>query len=200
MRSGIYRIRNTTTGKAYIGQSRDIPQRIYTHRRTLRKGTHHNPHLQAAWNLYGEPAFVFEILEEIRPDPDLLLAGELRHYSAVPPEARYNVEEPGTAYTPGDTSAHANAAREAWTEERRAAHGERMAQWWADHPDARAKQAARASRNRAGKPSTMTDRQHTPEARARMAELARKRWADPDQRAALIESMQAAAAKRSDLQ
>lgn len=63
MDSGIYIIRNTVNGKVYIGQSRRISNREYSHFRTLEKGTHYNKHLQRSYNTYGRDAFVFEVIE-----------------------------------------------------------------------------------------------------------------------------------------
>jgi hypothetical protein len=40
----------------------------------LRRGTHHSPHLQHAWNCYGEDAFKFSTIERV--EPDLLLERE----------------------------------------------------------------------------------------------------------------------------
>ncbi len=62
MSSGIYEILNTASGKRYIGQSVDIQRRWKEHRKTLRRGISHQPHLQSAWNKYGESAFQFSIL------------------------------------------------------------------------------------------------------------------------------------------
>lgn len=63
MRSGIYLITNTVTDKKYVGQSYDVERRIRTHKNKLREGTHNNSHLQSAWNLYGEYAFSFTVVE-----------------------------------------------------------------------------------------------------------------------------------------
>ena len=63
MKTGIYRIRNTLNGKAYIGSACDIRRRWNEHRSMLARGTHHSRHLQAAWNLYGADAFVFDVVE-----------------------------------------------------------------------------------------------------------------------------------------
>lgn len=62
MRAGIYKIENLANGKIYIGQSLDVRRRITVHRSKLRGDSHGNPHLQAAWNKYGEEQFVFEQL------------------------------------------------------------------------------------------------------------------------------------------
>lgn len=60
---GIYIILNTKNGKIYIGQAEDIHVRQIEHKRELNKNTHHNAHLQRAWNKYGEKVFQFKILE-----------------------------------------------------------------------------------------------------------------------------------------
>jgi len=61
--SGIYRIECTTTGKFYIGSSKDIRARWKTHRTALNAQAHHTPHLQHAWNKYGADAFVITVVE-----------------------------------------------------------------------------------------------------------------------------------------
>lgn len=61
----IYKIINTTNGKFYVGSTTNTQERFRTHRNRLRRGRHHSKHLQAAWNKYGEKAFVFFIVEDI---------------------------------------------------------------------------------------------------------------------------------------
>lgn len=61
--SGIYCWRNEVNGKVYIGSSVHVMQRKQTHVFALRKNIHGNPHLQSAWNKYGEDSFSFRILE-----------------------------------------------------------------------------------------------------------------------------------------
>lgn len=60
--SGVYEIRNIANDKVYIGSAKRFNFRWNTHRSFLRKGTHHSPHLQAAWDKYGEKAFEFKKL------------------------------------------------------------------------------------------------------------------------------------------
>lgn len=56
--SGIYCIRNITTGKKYIGQSIDIHKEWKSsHLPALKYNRHHNKYLQRAWNKYGESNF-----------------------------------------------------------------------------------------------------------------------------------------------
>jgi len=73
MREGygvIYQILNIESGKFYVGSTVNTKERWRTHRRKLRKGTHHCPHLQAAWLKYGESSFAFNIVS-IHPVEEL---------------------------------------------------------------------------------------------------------------------------------
>ena len=65
LKSGIYQIRNINNGKVYIGSAKRFKQRATEHIRSLLKGTHHNKHLQGAFNLEGTDAFIFEVLEVV---------------------------------------------------------------------------------------------------------------------------------------
>lgn len=62
--SGIYIITNRVNGKVYIGQSKSCTTRFRQHMHTLRRCDHNNPHLQHAYNEYGEDVFEYRILEE----------------------------------------------------------------------------------------------------------------------------------------
>ena len=74
MKNVIYKIRNLTNGKFYVGSTVDARVRFQTHRRKLRAGKHQSPHMQAAWNKYGEDCFKFEIVEVVPEGEDLLAA------------------------------------------------------------------------------------------------------------------------------
>lgn len=71
MKSGIYAITSTTSGKSYVGSATTITTRWNIHRSYLRRGLHHSRHLQAAWDLYGEADFTFAVLERVAV-PDLI--------------------------------------------------------------------------------------------------------------------------------
>ncbi|MBP5462533.1 MAG: GIY-YIG nuclease family protein [Lachnospiraceae bacterium] len=72
---GIYRITNTLNGKSYIGKTgMNFGDRWDSHRAKLNGGYHDNPHLQRAWDKYGQDAFEFEIVEEVS---DLSLLNDL---------------------------------------------------------------------------------------------------------------------------
>lgn len=61
---GIYGIRNKVNGKVYIGKTNmNFGDRRDCHIASLRGGYHINPHLQKAWNKYGESNFEFIIIE-----------------------------------------------------------------------------------------------------------------------------------------
>jgi group I intron endonuclease len=68
----IYEILHLETGRCYVGSSVSYAARWRTHRHDLRKGRHHSPALQDAWNRYGEDAFVFHVLEHCADDQLIL--------------------------------------------------------------------------------------------------------------------------------
>lgn len=67
----IYKIINTVNGKFYVGSTTNTRERFRVHRQRLRKNKHHCPHLQAAWNKYGEPSFAFLVVETIAEEQSL---------------------------------------------------------------------------------------------------------------------------------
>lgn len=62
MTGTIYSITNTLNGKRYIGSCTDTAVRWKNHRSTLRRGKHHNCHLQASYDKHGPDAFEYEVL------------------------------------------------------------------------------------------------------------------------------------------
>jgi hypothetical protein len=65
---GVYRIRNTQTGKSYIGFSTDLQAGMNRHKAELKFGSHRNPELLAEWKSLGESCFQFEVLDELEQD------------------------------------------------------------------------------------------------------------------------------------
>lgn len=63
MKSGIYSIKNTITGKQYIGSSKNLDARQKTHFYQLQNNKHINMYLQRSYNKYECSAFVFIVLE-----------------------------------------------------------------------------------------------------------------------------------------
>ena len=95
---GIYKIRNLKNGKIYIGQSTDIKTRWNNHKFELNSNTHRNPHLQNAYNKYGEDAFEFTILERTFEE-NLNNAEEywINYFDSTNPEKGYNLKYGGNA-------------------------------------------------------------------------------------------------------
>lgn len=65
--SGVYKIICTANKRIYIGSALNLLRRRHDHFSELRRNKHSNPHLQNAWNKYGEQAFIFEVLELVLP-------------------------------------------------------------------------------------------------------------------------------------
>ena len=76
MLSGIYQIKNTISGKVYIGSAVRLSKRFNDHKHLLTHSKHHNIKLQRAWLKYGPKAFVFETI--LVCDPENLLMYEQR--------------------------------------------------------------------------------------------------------------------------
>lgn len=60
----IYRIVCTVTGKCYVGQTANIREREIQHFRNLKTCRHHSTRLLDAYQLYGQDAFCFEMIED----------------------------------------------------------------------------------------------------------------------------------------
>lgn len=68
--AGIYRIRNTVTGRSLVGSAVNLPGRLNRHRFQLKAGSHPEKELQADWNEQGEGAFEFAVLDRLEPRDD----------------------------------------------------------------------------------------------------------------------------------
>lgn len=66
--SGIYAITCRPNGRRYIGSSKRLSTRWYTHQRDLRRGSHRNTEMQQDYAAYGLAAFDFEVLQEVDGD------------------------------------------------------------------------------------------------------------------------------------
>jgi group I intron endonuclease len=74
--SGLYQILNALNGRVYIGTGSVLRNRLSDHLRLLRAGGHFNGPLQGDFNLYGEGAFVFEVVALIADPVERLKAEE----------------------------------------------------------------------------------------------------------------------------
>jgi group I intron endonuclease len=77
MKTGIYKIINTSTNKIYVGSAVNIESRWKEHLNDLKMNKHHSIKLQRSYNKHGLNCFKFEIIEEC--DKKLLIKQE-QHY------------------------------------------------------------------------------------------------------------------------
>lgn len=100
MISGIYKITNNINGKIYVGQSIDIPKRIYEHKYKAfcKDDISYNSAIHNAFRKYGLDNFTFEILEEVSikelDDKEIFYIKELNSLS---PNG-YNIQSGGQKY------------------------------------------------------------------------------------------------------
>jgi hypothetical protein len=64
---GVFRVRNTVTGKSLVGTSTNLPGMLNRQRWQLGLGAHPNGELQKDWNELGPDAFAFEVLDTLTP-------------------------------------------------------------------------------------------------------------------------------------
>lgn len=84
MKSGIYLITNILNDKKYVGSSKNLTKRKYSHFSTLQKNKHPNLHMQNSYNKYGSSAFLFQIIEQVA-DIDMLIEREQHWIDALKP-------------------------------------------------------------------------------------------------------------------
>jgi hypothetical protein len=72
--AGVFRVRNTATGKSLVGSSANMAATLNRHRFQLEHGSHPSRELQADWRALGPDAFEYEVLDQLKlsdkPDPD----------------------------------------------------------------------------------------------------------------------------------
>ena len=92
MKSGVYKITNTVSGRVYVGSSSNISKRWLAHKFLLKNGQHHSRLLQRSWDKHGADVFVFEII--VLFPVDLLLQKEqewIERLNAASPRNGFNV-------------------------------------------------------------------------------------------------------------
>lgn len=67
----VYRIVNSGNGKAYVGSTKDLRNRINAHINQLNNIDHGNSELQKEWNIYGSEKFSFEVVKLIEDEQEL---------------------------------------------------------------------------------------------------------------------------------
>lgn len=69
---GIYKLKNNVNGKMLIGSSMDLPGMFNRLKFSLNSGVWMNKELQREWSEYGEDQFSFEIVEQIKPQEEMI--------------------------------------------------------------------------------------------------------------------------------
>jgi group I intron endonuclease len=99
---GVYIVYCAPEERCYIGSTTCLRTRYSTHWSKLRRGSHENMHLQAAWEKHGPNAVRFGVLEELPGAADdaaepLRLARENHWLSRITRADLYNMTIPATA-------------------------------------------------------------------------------------------------------
>lgn len=78
-RAGVYAIRNLVNGRLLVAGSNDAQAALNRHRFELKLGAHADALLRQDWAEHGEPGFVFEVVDRVKPrdDPAFDAAQEL---------------------------------------------------------------------------------------------------------------------------
>lgn len=75
---GVFSITCVPTGATFAGTSKDTEREYNRHTFQLEGNMHPNKQLQALWNEYGEDAFEYNVIEELKyDDPQADLKREL---------------------------------------------------------------------------------------------------------------------------
>lgn len=95
--AGVYMIYCEADEKAYIGSTVRIYMRLYGHHSKLKRKKHANPHMQAAYNLYGSTTFKYLTLETTENrDPTYLLERENYYLCQIDRSKLFNIAIPAT--------------------------------------------------------------------------------------------------------
>jgi len=68
--AGVYGVRNTASGKTFLGASPNLSGMLNRQRFQLQNGSHPDKELQADWNDLGRDAFAFETLDLLKLSDD----------------------------------------------------------------------------------------------------------------------------------
>ena len=95
--AGIFQVKNTKTGRIFLGSSTNLHGPLNRIRFQLSVGSFDNPSLQNDWNQFGPDAFLFEIVEVVKPsdDPAFCLDDELTLLEQIWLEKLRPLGEPG---------------------------------------------------------------------------------------------------------
>ena len=95
--AGLFQVKNTKTGRIFLGSSTNLHGPLNRIRFQLSVGSFDNPSLQNDWNQFGPDVFLFEIVEVVKPsdDPAFCLEDELTLLEQIWLEKLRPLGEPG---------------------------------------------------------------------------------------------------------
>lgn len=130
---GIYIIKCTANGRAYVGSAANIYARWKCHRHQLREDRHHSVLLQRAWNKYGADVFDWIVIEQVDAVGDLVAREQhwINTLQAADPARGFNIAPTAGSRLGTKQSAEAKVkmavARAARSPEQKAAIAEKLA-------------------------------------------------------------------------
>jgi len=136
---GIYKVTNTINNKCYIGKAKNIYKRFSAHKinsRLPKPDKRSSPLLYYALNKYGIDKFIFEIVEELELNEDILKERELYwmdYYNSYEDCCGYNLRRDSSTNMivhPKTTEKMSNNLKEQWANGVRAEHGSKLSENW----------------------------------------------------------------------
>lgn len=129
-RPGIYKCTCLEDEWEYVGQAKDLLRRKGQHLSELRHGRHYNKHLQRSWNLYGEDAFVWSIVEycsvEELDEAEIYWIKQFDSFNHGYNQCEGGNSIRGYKQSPESCAIRAEAVRRYWTPENREMQRNRM--------------------------------------------------------------------------
>lgn len=197
--TGVYCIINTANGKKYVGSSAEsIMGRWDDHKVYLRIGKHGNRHLQSAWKKYGEDLFEFLVLAFCPPEDCVRLEQYwIDHFQSSERKFGYNLSpiagsQLGFKHSEESKRKVSENHRMRKPEERKR-HSEVMKGKKRDPKVVAQMSAHMKAAYASGKRKTVRaflGRKHSPESRAKMRVVAKRRGISPETRAKMKASYQ----------
>jgi len=179
----IYAIRQTDSGKCYVGSAVVLSRRWKYHKNRLRRNQHHSSYFQNAWNHHGEDAFEWVVLENLDDKCEHL--SESDTLSLIAERENYWVEHyrSTTGVYNMREVAQSNLGLK-YSEESK----KKMSEWQVG------KQLSEETRQRIsdshkGKSSPMKGKTLSEEVRKKMSESAKKKTLSPEHKAKIAEAI-----------
>lgn len=194
---GVYKGICRPTTKLYIGSSVNVHKRVGEHISRLRRSIHPNPHLQNAWDTYGEAEFEWELIEETTID-EMLTAEQyyLDQYQAYDRRFGFNTRTQAESNYGLPGPQHSDEVRQRLSESKR---GNRNPMWGksgeqhpnygkphsAEHTERwrvsySSKDHSQSDDERERRSQANKGKKRLPETLARLAEAARQRFGNPE--------------------